>query len=305
MTDKPKTIDFRKELSSREVLEQRLDVYDLAKTPEIIRKIVTEAIQDVKKIFQENQVNLGIDLDKVINPKVYVSKSIKRSGFFGGNFIFKIEEDKSLSKLTVYHEAVHFLVNQGWKEIVDGNNSKIRMAQGYSIWLRSYENEEVTSDSCLFQGFDEGTTDLIARILVYGKDILSSKKELIQSSGNGIYNDDVGLVYNILITISETTNANSKDGAIFESFKILLKSISSRDATFMHLIKSIYGKGAIKLLSEFKTEENIQDMKVSDKEKDEMMKRRRLILEFFSTNDISRREELKSKLLNNKTDAKQ
>ncbi len=222
MTDKPKTIDFRKESNSRDVLEQRLGVYDLVEAPEAVRQIVTEAIKDVKKIFQENQVNLGIDLNEVINPKVYASENIKRSGFFGGNFIFKTKEDKSLSKLTVYHEAVHFLVNQGWKEIVDGNNSKIRMAQGYSIWLRSYEDEEVISDSCLFQGFDEGVTDLIARILVYGKDILSSKETLIQSSEDGIYNDDIGLVYDMLTTISKTISVNGKDNAIFKSFKILM-----------------------------------------------------------------------------------
>ena len=304
MTDKPKTIDFRKESNSRDVLEQRLDVCDLVEVPDTVRKIVAGAIEDVKKIFQENQVNLGIDLNEVINPKVYASENIKRSGFFGGNFIFKTKEDKSLSKLTVYHEAVHFLVNQGWKEIVDGNNSKIRMAQGYSIWLRNYEDEEVISDSCLFQGFDEGVTDLIARILVYGKDILSSKETLIQSSENGIYNDDVGLVHDVLTTISKTTSVNGKDNAIFKSFKILLKSISSKDATFMHLIKDVYGKGAIKLLSEFKTEENIQDMKISDEEKDKIMKRRGSILEFFSTNNINRREELRNKLLDNKTDEK-
>ncbi len=304
MTDKPKTIDFRKESNSKDVLEQRLGVYDLVEAPEAVRQIVTEAIKDVKKIFQENQVDLGVDLNEVINPKVYTSESIKRSGFFGGNFIFKTKEDKLLSKLTVYHEAVHFLVNQGWKEIVDGNNSKIRMAQGYSIWLRNYEDEEVISDSCLFQGFDEGVTDLIARILVYGKDILSSKETLIQSSEDGIYNDDVELVYDILTTISKTASINGKNSTISKSFKILLKSISSKDATFMHLIKDVYGKGAIKLLSEFKTEENIQDMKISDEEKDRMMKRRGLILEFFSTNDINRRDELKNKLLDNKTDEK-
>ena len=304
MTDKPKTIDFRKESNSRDVLEQRLGVYDLVEAPEAVRQIVTEAIKDVKKIFQENQVDLGVDLNEVINPKVYISKSIKRSGLFGGNLIFKIKEDKSPSKLTVYHEVVHFLVNQGWKEIIDGNSSKIRMAQGYSIWLRSYEDEEVISGSCLFQGFDEGVTDLIARILVYGKDILSSKETLIQSSEDGIYNDDVGLVYDMLTTISKTISVNGKDNAIFKSFKILLKSISSKDATFMHLIKSIYGKGVIKLLSEVKTEENIQDMKISDEEKDRMMKRRGSILEFFSTNNINRREELRNKLLDNKTDEK-
>ncbi len=72
----------------------------------------------------------------------------------------------------------------------------------------------------------------------------------------------------------------------------------------MHLIKSIYGKGAIKLLSEFKTKENIQDMKISDEERDRMIKKKELILEFFSTNNINRREELRNKLLDNKIDEK-
>ncbi len=137
----------------------------------------------------------------------------------------------------------------------------------------------------LFQGFNEGITEMFTQSII---GIEGQPEEFS-------YQDQVDLVYGLLKQVcGKNKNCHME----------LAQNYFFGNFTFMQKVKQTYGKGSVKLLSELKTEEYISRLDISDSEKIELSKMRKEILDFFMTDDVDKREELRSKLLGNETNAK-
>ena len=169
-----------------------------------------------------------------------------------------------VKKFVIIHELLHFLVKNDSPEI----NKKIHQRSGYDLRHLDYDSveDDIIANKVFFTYFNEGVTDWIT-ILILGEEFTQFFKQ----------NEDHLKLYNL-------AKGLIKDVEDYFSEKEIIKDYINRGSKFLQAIHKKHGKYSIMILSQL-NKDNFDDS-----------------IEFFQTNDLKRKEELRNKLrINSKT----
>lgn len=229
-----------------------------------------EKINRVKIFFKS--IDKDFDTDKFDNLKVHLENVfLFQNGPLGRLLAASDANDVILSRklltkpeyvknFAFIHEVVHFLTNNKRTEI----DKKVYSRSGHNIRhleLDKMENKVVARRN-FFELFNEGTTDYIT-ILILGdkfKFFFRSKFDFGHKK-----------LYQLASILIESVKDNIDE-------KNIIKDYINRGAKFLQAIRKKHGKHSITILSQV-NEHNLDDA-----------------IEFFQTDDIKRKEELRKKL---------
>jgi len=288
-------IDFRIKHQSRKDIKKGLRLSNLEHAPEPFVELVNKNFQEIKDFLGSLGVTLGFSMDDIKLPDVYVSDDVADPGVKGGAIIFPKKEiianlnqnDKNI-ELRIKHELMHYFFDRVNKySFEDSNNLTYRHETGALIDINKLKDGEIDK-RVLFSGFNEGLTQFIATILTY-KDVnidgIFKNLDSVRNYVDDGYADETLMVYKMWQTIAKSDKAKGK-----YVFKLLFELMASGNPEFFHLVKAVYGKGAVKLLSKFRPQHKFStgEMRlaiINDK-----------IRKFFETADEKKRENLLDQL---------
>ncbi len=286
--DKKNDPDFSKKLNENLNKNIQSRTEKAIEANEEVWEAFAEAKEKIFSFFDE--IKIKIDKEKIDSLKIFITED--KNPFFDNevgsiSVTQKNLENKERLIHELVHETLHFLsankinfekYTEEFNDIeYNVMSAKVGYNSTYNLVNKNGNTSEYTKN--LFIAFNEGITESLTSWII--KDNNKRKRKYG-------YKEEVEMVEKIKDNIYENEDNKFPREFLQEYF----------DGGMMHLrkIEKFYGKGSLGLLAELNTEIKIKNIK-NGQVLAEKLELRRKILEFFTSDDLNKREELRNILI--------